>query len=78
MVPAWLMIICWAYLKLIVRTDKLRLVPSHHLFLWLDVFTFLRNKLNFAGLFSHERKISQVLESLARKWNTLERNGPHG
>jgi len=42
--------------------------------MWLDVFTFLCNKLNFIVFFSHERKISQILESLARKWNTLERN----
>ena len=44
-------------------------------FLWLDVFKFLCNKLNFIVFFSHEKKISQILESLARKWNTLERNG---
>ena len=76
MVPAGVMIICWAYLELVVmtRTDKLWLV--HKLpFLWLDVLTFVCNKLNFNVFFSHEKKISQILESLARKWNTLERNG---
>jgi len=26
--------------------------------MWLDVFTFLRNKLNFIVFFSHEKKIS--------------------
>jgi len=44
-------------------------------FLWLDVFTFLWNKLNFIIFFLHEKKISQILERLARKWNTLEQNG---
>jgi len=35
-------------------------------------FTFLCNKLNFVVFFSHAKKILQILESLARKWNTLE------
>jgi len=43
-------------------------------FMWLDMFTFLCNKLNFIVFFSYEKKISQILESLARKWNTLDRN----
>jgi len=43
--------------------------------MWLDVFTFLCNKLNFIAFFSREKKISQISESLARKWTTLERNG---
>jgi len=43
-------------------------------FMWLDVFTFLCNKLNFIVFFSREKKISQILESLTRKWNALERN----
>jgi len=39
MVPAWLMIICWVYLKLLVitRTDKLRLVPQDYIFYLLTV-----------------------------------------
>ena len=44
-------------------------------FLWPDVFTFLYKKLNFSVFFSHEKKISQILENLARKRNTLERKG---
>ena len=43
--------------------------------MWLDLFTFLCNKLNFIVFFSHEKKISQIAEILARKWNTLELNG---
>ena len=39
------------------------------------MLTFLCNKLNFIVFFSHEKKISQILESLARKWKTLEQNG---
>jgi len=39
--------------------------------MWLDVLTFLCDKLNFIVFFAHEKKISQILESLARKWNTL-------
>ena len=64
MVPAWIMIICWEYLKLLVITavSVIRLP-----FLWLDVFTFLCNKVNFIVFFSHEKKISQILESLTRK-----------
>ena len=39
MVPAWLMIICWVYLELLVitRTDKLRLVPQDYIFYLLTV-----------------------------------------
>ena len=43
-------------------------------FLWLDVFTFLCNGLNFIVSFLHEKKVLQILESVARKWNTLERS----
>jgi len=43
--------------------------------MWLVVLTFLCNKLNFSVFFSHEKKIWQILESLTRKWNALERNG---
>jgi len=39
------------------------------------VFIFLCNKLNFIVFLSHEKKIAQILESSARKFNTLERNG---
>jgi len=39
------------------------------------MFTFLRNKLNFIVFFLHEKKTWQILESLARKWKTLERSG---
>ena len=50
----------------ISRTDKLWLVPSNYLFCgWMS--SFLRNKLNFILLFSHEKNISQSLESIARK-----------
>jgi len=42
--------------------------------MWLDMFTFLGHRLNFVVFFSREKKISQIVESLARKWNTLERN----
>jgi len=52
MVPAWVMIIGWAY-------------PIKLPFMWLHFIVF----------FSNEKKISQILESLARKWNTLEQNG---
>jgi len=74
MVPAWVMIICWAYHELLVITRTV--VSAIKLpFMWLDAFTFLCNKLNFIVFFSHEKKISQISESLARKWITLERNG---
>jgi len=41
-------------------------------FLWLDVFIFLRNKLNFIVFFSHNKKILQISESLAKKRDSLE------
>jgi len=76
MVPAWVMIVCWAYLEHLVITELKTAVSAIKLpFMWLDVSTFLRNKLNFIVFFSREKKISQILESLARKWNTLEGNG---
>jgi len=40
----------------------------------LDMSIFLCNKLNFVVFFSRETKISQILESSARKWNTPELN----
>jgi len=33
--------------------------------MWLHVLSFLCNKLNSIVFFSHEKKISQILESLA-------------
>ena len=77
MVPAWVMIIRWAYLKLlfITRTDKLRLVPSNYLFCGL---MFLYSCVaSLISLFSFHMRIKsqQILESLARKWNILEQNG---
>jgi len=71
MVPARVMIICWAYHKLLVitRTDKLPLVPSNYLSV-AGCVTSLTSFFSF-----HVKKISQILESLARKWNTLEQNG---
>jgi len=66
------MIICWAYLELLVITQLTTAVSAIKLpFLWLDVFTFFCNKLNFIVFFSHEKNISQILESLASKLNTL-------
>jgi len=59
MVPAWVMVIFWACLELLVITRTGRLC----------------NKPNFIVFFSREKKISQFLESLARKRNTLEQNG---
>ena len=45
-------------------------------FLWVDMYTFLCNNLNFIDfLFTNVKKISQILESLVRKWKTLEQNG---
>jgi len=77
MVPARVTIICRAYLELLVttRTDKTVVSAIKLPFQWLDAFTFLCNKLNFIISLSHEKKFSQIFESLARKWNTLERNG---
>ena len=74
MVPVWVMIICWAYLGplVITQTNKLLVSAIKLLFLVLDVFTFLCDKLNFIVFFSHGKKISQIL---ARKWNTLDGNG---
>ena len=71
------MVICWAYLEplVITRTAKLRVSAIRLPFLWLDVVTFLCNNLNFIVFFSHEKKISQILENSARKWNKLKRNG---
>jgi len=66
--------ICWAYPELLVITPTA--VSAIKLgFLLLDVFAFLCNKLNFIVFFSHEKKIEQILENLAREWNTQERNG---
>ena len=62
-------------LLVITRTDEPVVSAIKLPFLWLDVFTFLCNKPNFIVFFSHEKKISKILESLGRKWNTLERNG---
>jgi len=40
------------------------------------MYTFLCNNLNFIDfLFTNVKKISQILESLVRKWKTLEQNG---
>jgi len=77
MVPAWVMIICWAYFELLVIAclNWYTAVSAIEVsFQWLDVFTFLCNKHNFIVFFSHEKKISQTLESLVRKWNTLDQN----
>ena len=74
MVPAWVMIIYWAYLELLVitRTDKLQLVPSNCLFCgWMCLHSRV-TRLNLIVFFSHEKKSLQMLESLASKWNTLE------
>jgi len=60
MVPAWLMIICWVYLELLVitRTDKLRLVPSSYLFFgWMCLHSYVTSLASFI-FFSHEKKIS--------------------
>jgi len=77
MVPAWVMIICWTYLELLVitRTDQLWLVPPKYLFCGWMCLHFCITSLISLFFFPHEKKISQILESLARKWNTLERNG---
>ena len=50
LVSAWVMIIFWAYLQLLVITwtDKLWLVPPNYLLFWLDMFTFLCIKLKFS------------------------------
>jgi len=70
------MIICWAYLKLLVitGTDKLKLVPSNYFLCgWMCLHSCVTSLIS---LFSfHMGRKSQILESLARKWNTLERNG---
>ena len=75
MFPAWVMIFCMSRTfshnsnwSTMVSTTKLS-------FLWLDVFTFLCNKLNFIVFLFTWEESSQILESLGRKWNTLERNG---
>jgi len=45
-------------------------------FLWLDMFTFLCNKLNLSVfLFIWEENLTNLRKFIARKWNTLERNG---
>ena len=65
-----------AYLEPLVITQLTTAVSAIKLpFMWLDVLTFLCNKPNFILFFSHGKKIAQILKSLARKWNTLERNG---
>jgi len=58
--PAWVMTICLAYLE-----------PFSHNSTAVIAIKFLCNKLNFIVFFSH-KKVSQSLETLARKWNTLE------
>jgi len=77
MVPAWVVIICWAYLELLVitRTDQLWLVPPNYLFCgWICLHSCVTS-LTLLFFFSHEKKISQILESLARKWSTLDPSG---
>jgi len=73
------MIICWAYIKLLVitRTNQLRVSAIKLPFLWLDVFTFLCNKLNFIVFFSHGeenlanfRKFTQEMEYTRAKWTS--------
>ena len=58
MVPAWLMIICWAYLEFLVttQTDKLAVSAIKLPFLWPDVFTFLCNNLTLFFSFHARRK----------------------
>ena len=66
----------WAYLELLVitRTDKLRLVPPNYLFCgWICLHSCVTSLTSLLS-FSHEKKISELSKSLARKWNTLERN----
>jgi len=60
MVPAWVMIIFWVYFELLVITRT-------------DKPRLVPS--NGIVFFSCEKKISQILEISARKWNTLERNG---
>ena len=77
MVPAWLIIICWAHLELLVitRTDKLWLVPSNYLFFGWVCFHSCVTSLKFHRfLFKWEENLANI-ESLAGKYNTLERNG---
>jgi len=59
----------YTYIELTTAVSAIKLP-----FMRLDVLKFLYNKLNFI-VFLHEKKISQILESLVRKWNTLEQNG---
>jgi len=57
-----------AYLEPLVITQLTTAVSAIKLpFMWLDVLTFLCNKLYFIVFVSHENKIAQILESLARK-----------
>ena len=52
---------------------KLRLVPSNYLFCdWICLHSCVTSLISLFS--SRERKMSQILEILARKWNTLKLN----
>ena len=68
------MIISWVYLELLVitRTDKLWLVPPDYLFYgWICSHSCVPS-LTSLIFFSHEKKISQILESLANRTHKSE------
>jgi len=67
MVPVWAMIICWSYFELlvIIRTDKLLLVPPNYLFCgWMCFVTSLISLFSF----HMRRKFSQEMEYTRAKW----------
>jgi len=62
-------------LSLITQTDKLLLVPSSYLSCgWMCLHSCVTPLISFFS-FHMRRKFHKFSESLARKWNTLERNG---
>jgi len=62
MVPVWVMIICWAYTKLITKLP----------FLCMDVFKFLCDKLDFiVFLFTLEENLTNF-RTLSRMANARE------
>jgi len=63
------MIIGWAYLEPAVITQTENAVSAiKSPFMWLDAFTFLRNKLNFIVFFSNFRMFSQEMQCTRANW----------
>jgi len=77
MVPGWVMIICWAYLALLVisRTDKLWSVQPNYLFCgWMCLHSYVTSLTSLVFFSAREenltnfRKFSQEMKHTRVKW----------